>query len=57
MHCHGCEALLTDVLTETAGVKEAKVSLKDGTAIIEHDARVTEQQLKKAIEAEGYKTN
>lgn len=56
MHCHGCEALLTDVLSEIKGVSEAKVSLKEERAIVEHDATVNEAQLRKAIEAEGYKT-
>ena len=57
MHCRSCEALITDVLTETDGVKEAKVSLKENAAAVEFDeSRVSEAQLRKAIEAEGYKT-
>ncbi len=57
MHCHGCEALLTDVLGETEGVKEARVSLKENAAHVEFDeSKVSEAQLRKAIEAEGYKT-
>jgi len=57
MHCHACEVLLTDVLSETEGVTRASVSLKTGTAHVEFDAsKVTESALRKAIEAEGYKT-
>jgi copper chaperone CopZ len=57
MHCPSCEALLTDVLAETDGVKEARVSLKENIAHVEFDqSKVSEAQLRKAIEAEGYTT-
>ncbi len=57
MHCHSCEVLLTDVLTDTLGVKKARVSLKEKKAHVEFDPNeVSEPELRKAIEAEGYKT-
>lgn len=57
MHCASCEALLTDVLSETEGVKSVKVSLKDGNATVDFDDKtVSETRLRQSIEAEGYKT-
>jgi copper chaperone CopZ len=57
MHCPSCEVLITDVLAETDGVKAAKVSLAENAAHVEFDqSKVSEAQLRKAIEAEGYKT-
>ena len=57
MHCASCENLLAEVLGETQGVKTAKVSLKEKKADVEFDPKeVTEGDLRKAIEAEGYKT-
>ncbi|HIH24819.1 TPA: heavy-metal-associated domain-containing protein [Candidatus Woesearchaeota archaeon] len=57
MHCASCEALLTDVLSETEGVVDAHVSLKNGNATVEFDDKtVSEARLRRLIEAEGYKT-
>lgn len=57
MHCQSCEMLLTDVLTEMPGVEKAQVSLKEAKATVEYDPTlVDEKDLRKAIEAEGYKT-
>lgn len=57
MHCSSCETLLTDVLSETEGVRNAQVSLKDGNATVDFDEKtVSEARLRHVIEAEGYKT-
>ena len=54
MHCKSCVMLLTDMLTDIEGVKE--VSVKIGTAEVDYDpATVTEADLRKAVDAEGYK--
>lgn len=56
MHCKSCENLLTEVLSETPGVKKATVSLKDTNATVEFDPEtISEAELRQAIEAEGYK--
>jgi Cu+-exporting ATPase len=54
MHCASCETLLTDVLCDVPGVQRATVSKAAGSATVQHDARVSAQQLREAIEAEGY---
>lgn len=61
MHCHGCVALIKDVLGDVPGVQSADATIKDaakqeGVVVVEHDAKVTEKQLRAAIEAEGYRT-
>jgi copper chaperone len=53
MHCNSCVMLLTDVLQDLPGVKDAKVTM--GKAEVEHDTKTTHDDMKKAIEAEGYK--
>ena len=56
MHCASCETLLAEVLEDLDGVTTATVSYKNGSAVVTHDANVTEATLRKAIEAEGYTT-
>jgi copper chaperone len=57
MHCHSCEMLLTDVLSDIDGVDEAKVSIKEGRAEVKYDpAKTDEAKMRAAIEAEGYTT-
>lgn len=56
MHCNSCAALLTDVLSDLKGVKEANVNFEKKEAHVEYNPKeVNELQMKKAIEAEGYK--
>ncbi len=57
MHCKSCEMLLTDSLSEIDGITDVSVSVKDGTATVTHDGGVSEAQIRKTIEAEGYKTS
>lgn len=57
MHCNSCVMLLTDILTEMEGVKEAEVSLEKEQAVVEYDPKtVNVEHMKAAIEAEGYTT-
>lgn len=57
MHCASCETLLTDVLADTEGVAQAKVSKSASMAEVEYDpSKTDEKALRKAIESEGYKT-
>jgi copper chaperone len=54
MHCKSCSMLIEDAL-EDLGVK-SKVDSDKGTAIVEFDEnKVSEEAIKKAIKAEGYK--
>lgn len=55
MHCKSCEVLLTDELQE-AGAKDIQVSASKGTLLATIDEKkLTESQVKKIIEKEGYK--
>lgn len=55
MMCPHCEARVKKILEETAGVTEAIVSHKDGTAIISMSAPVSDDTLTKLITDNGYK--
>lgn len=57
MHCASCEMLISEALTDVAGVHTAKVNAKEGTAVITHDDAISKAQLCKTIEAEGYKAS
>ena len=53
MHCNACETLLQDVL-EDEGATEVKADHASGEVIIEHDEKLTQEQMAKAIKEEGY---
>ena len=55
MMCPHCEARVKKILEETAGVTEAIVSHKDGTAIVSLSAPVEDSTLVKLITDNGYK--
>lgn len=56
MTCDGCAASVKVALEEIAGVTSATVSYEKGEAIVTYDAaRVTTEQLKKAINGIGFK--
>ena len=55
MMCPHCEARVKKILEETAGVTEAIVSHKDGTAIVSLSAPVENSTLVKLITDNGYK--
>jgi copper chaperone len=55
MHCKSCEMLITDVLMETAGVKNAKASCAKGSVEVEFDeTKVDAQKIKRIIKEQGY---
>lgn len=54
MMCPHCEARVKKCLEEIAGVTEAIVDHKSGTAVVMFDASVTAEALKSAVEAQGY---
>jgi copper chaperone CopZ len=57
MHCKSCTVLISDVLSELPGVDSATVDLVTKKATITHDQhKISEAQLRKAIEEEGYTT-
>ena len=55
MMCGHCEARVKKTLEGIEGVAEAKVSHKDGTAIVTMSAPVADEVLKKAVEDQDYK--
>jgi len=56
MHCASCAALITRALEKTKGVATANVNYASGRAHVEFDKKVvSEKDLSKAIEAQGYK--
>ena len=55
MTCSGCVNSVTRILQATNGVKQVKVSLETGEALVEFDpARTGPGQLKQAIDDAGY---
>jgi copper chaperone CopZ len=55
MHCTSCEMLITDSLSEMAGIKKAEASHKKGVVKVEFDeSKVKAPDIKKIIAAEGY---
>ncbi|GHT56386.1 mercuric reductase [Spirochaetia bacterium] len=54
MSCDHCVKHVKDALEEISGVKSAKVSLKDNSADVEHDAAVTLAAMKEAVTEAGY---
>jgi copper chaperone CopZ len=55
MHCPSCTVLVKEALTDTNGVKDAKVDLKSAKATVSFDEKlVAEKQLIDAIKKEGY---
>ncbi len=55
MMCGHCEARVKKTLESIEGVKEAKVSHKDGTAVVVLNEEVSGDTLKKAVEDQDYK--
>jgi copper ion binding protein len=54
MSCDHCVKHVTQALEGVAGVKSAKVSLKDKSAKVEHGDQVTQESLKAAVTEAGY---
>jgi copper chaperone CopZ len=56
MHCDSCAADIKETLEETAGIKEADVTFKRKTAIVDFDdAAVQQQTIIKKIQDLGYR--
>ncbi|MDR2071633.1 MAG: cation transporter [Treponema sp.] len=56
MSCEHCVKAVKTALEETAGVRSALVSLKDKSAVVDHEEGVTPGALKSAVEEAGYET-
>ena len=55
MMCAHCEARVKKCLEELDGVETAAVSHEKGTAVVTLSKDVSEETLKSAVEAQGYK--
>ena len=55
MHCASCASNIERSLKKVEGVKEANVVLMLKKGSVECDDKVTDEQLKKAVERAGYK--
>ena len=55
MMCGHCEARVKKALEELSAVKSAEVSHKSGTAAVELCGDISDNELKQAVEAAGYK--
>jgi copper ion binding protein len=54
MSCKHCAARVESALASVAGVKKAKVKLKEGIALVKLDAEIADSIFKTAIEEAGY---
>ncbi len=54
MMCEHCEARVKKALEALDGVESAKVSHKDGTAVVSFSKDVPDEVLKAAVEAQDY---
>ena len=58
LHCENCVEKVTENIAFEKGVKDLKVSLADQAVAIKYDpSKTSEQTLKNAIEALGYKVS
>ena len=55
MMCEHCQARVKKCLEEIPGVSAAEVSHKEGTALVTTDGSASEETLRAAVEAQGYK--
>jgi copper chaperone CopZ len=53
MSCENCVKFVTQALDSVAGVREAKVSLADKRAVVQHDGADVDEMIA-AVEEEGY---
>jgi copper ion binding protein len=56
MSCDHCVKHVTEALQGMAGVKSAKVSLKDKNAVVDHADSVSLDSMKAAVVEAGYET-
>lgn len=53
MSCQHCVKAVTNAVTEL-GAANVDVNLEAKTVVVEHDEKITEAQIKEAIEDQGY---
>ena len=56
MHCHSCEALITEALEEQ-GATKVTANWKTGSVTLNHDKTLTAKAINKIIADEGYKVD
>jgi copper chaperone CopZ len=54
MMCKNCVKHVTEALEGVPGVKKAKVNLKKGSALVDHEDATTVDSLTAAVTAAGY---
>ena len=54
MNCGHCKAAIEGELNKLSGVEYSNANLEEGTVKVSYDGRVSEEQLKGAIEDAGY---
>ena len=54
MSCAACASSVESILSNTEGVREAKVNFADNTVVIEYQAGIPEQKLQEALRSVGY---
>ncbi len=54
MNCGHCKAAIEGELNKLSGVEYANANLEEGTVKVSYDGRVSEEQLRGAIENAGY---
>ncbi|WP_349410141.1 copper chaperone CopZ [Pseudalkalibacillus sp. SCS-8] len=55
MTCNHCKQAVTNALAELNGVNEVDVDLEKGTASVQYEeGKVTEEDMKNAVEEQGY---
>jgi copper chaperone len=54
MNCGHCKAAIEGELNKLSGVEYANANLEEGTVKVSYDGRVSEEQLRGAIEDAGY---
>ena len=55
MTCNHCVMTVKRAVMSVEGVKEAEVSLSDGTVVIKAEEGIDEENIKRAIEQAGYR--
>ncbi len=55
MTCNHCVMTVKRAVMGVQGVKEADVSLSDGTVVIKAEDEINEEHIKRAIEQAGYR--
>ncbi len=54
MTCQRCRRHVEEALRQQGGVTEAAVALEQGTAVVEHEERITAAELCAAVVEAGY---